>query len=125
MDEIPSSFGQLTQLRHLILKKNMLRGTIPTTFAALSDLDLLLLEQNAFQGHIEFICSSDLMTVDTLVADCGEGGDITCSCCSQCCDPGDALCNNWEWKGNLDPIWEYGYRRQRYSYNLGPVTWLP
>jgi Leucine-rich repeat (LRR) protein len=125
MDEIPSNLGQLTKLRHLILKMNMLRGTIPTTFAGLSDLDLLLLEQNDFQGDIEVICSSDIMTVDTFVADCGKGGNISCSCCSQCCDPGDALCNDWEWKGNLDPIWEYGYRRRRYSYNLGPVTWVP
>lgn len=53
------------------------------------------------------------------------GGKISCSCCTVCCDPGDFQCNNWDWKGNLDPIWEHGYKRQRYSYDLGPVVWLP
>ena len=53
------------------------------------------------------------------------GGQIGCSCCTICCDPGDATCNNWDWKGNLDPIWEHGYKRRRYSYDLGPVVWLP
>mmetsp|Transcript_36742 Transcript_36742/g.89155 ORF Transcript_36742/g.89155 Transcript_36742/m.89155 type:complete len:871 (-) Transcript_36742:512-3124(-) len=53
------------------------------------------------------------------------GGQIGCSCCTICCDPGDAKCNNWDWKGNLDPIWEHGYKRRRYSYDLGPVVWLP
>jgi len=52
-------------------------------------------------------------------------GHLGCSCCTICCDPGDNQCNKWDWKGNLDPIWEHGYKRRRYSYDLGPVVWLP
>ena len=67
-------------------------------------------------------------TLDNFVADCGNnnnggGGEednkISCSCCTTCCDTGDPLCNTYvfNWRGNLDPSWHYGYRKQRYSYS--------
>jgi Leucine-rich repeat (LRR) protein len=135
-NEIPSGFGQLTDLRHLILKQNLLTGEIPSALGTMTSLQLLLMEQNQFQGDAAPICNATLFKVGTFVADCGQEtgnstagnlttGKITCSCCSMCCDAGDTECNNWDWKGNLDPIWEYGYRRRRYSYDLGPVIWNP
>jgi hypothetical protein len=146
-NEIPSGFGQLTDLRHLILKQNLLTGQIPSAFGSMTSLQVLLMEQNQFQGNAAPICAATLFKVGTFVADCGKesgnstagnstagdgfpagdlaSGKITCSCCSMCCDAGDVECNNWDWKGNLDPIWEYGYRRRRYSYDLGPVIWNP
>ncbi|CAJ1959364.1 unnamed protein product [Cylindrotheca closterium] len=135
---LPKGFGQLTEIRHLILKQNQLSGTIPDEFSRLTDLELLLMEQNNFDGDAQIICNSDDILVDTFVADCYTGfgsaagdratdefGNFTCSCCSTCCSRDDPNCNDWEWRGNLDPVWEYGFRRQRYSYNLGPVIWTP
>eukprot|EP00980_Cylindrotheca_fusiformis_P018100 scaffold5817_cov101-Cylindrotheca_fusiformis.AAC.5 len=104
---------------------NKLHGTIPLEMGTLSDLDLLLIEQNDFIGNAEAICSSSLMNVGTFVSDCGSQTNFTCSCCTECCNPSDALCNDWVWKGNLDPVWEYGYRSERYAYDMGPVIWKP
>lgn len=283
--QIPPGFGQLTTLRHLILKQNALTGQLPAEMGQMTELQVLLMEQNNFEGTADAICSVTSFTVETFVADCGDqfvqiptesptgitggdknptlapalldpttapddvgstptiapsaapdstgiiddypttggtpppvsspptpatttgdgptadsiptisatpvptpldddkvftpapttsapvfdddpvvtsppavarnndevggeapdgglgqfgndgnngrsrrrmvGGQIGCSCCTICCDPGDSQCNNWDWKGNLDPIWEHGYKRRRYSYDLGPVVWLP
>lgn len=130
---IPTGISKLTAMRHLILKQNKLRGTLPEEFSKLTDLELLLLEQNTFEGDAEVICNADDILVDMFVADCYAGygskntefSNFTCSCCSTCCSKDDPNCNNWEWRGNLDPVWEYGFRRERYSYNLGPVIWAP
>lgn len=109
------------------MKRNGLEGTLPTEISGLSDLDLLLLEQNKLQGNADVICSFQNTEIDKFVADCGEGDNHTigCSCCTECCNQGDAECNAYDWKGNLDPIWEYGFKRERYSYDLGPIIWTP
>ena len=131
---LPNEIGSLTDLRHLILKKNKLSGTLPSSLSSLKNLEVVLLEQNGFTGTAQVLCERKTIQVDVFVTDCGSGGNgggnggkgsISCECCSECCDVGDYNCNEFEWKGNLDPIWEYGYRRQRYSYNLGPDVWLP
>lgn len=146
-NEIPNGFGQLTALRHLILKQNLLSGQIPSAFGSMTSMQVLLMEQNRFQGDASPICEATMFEVETFVADCGSdsmdnstsntnatddlgvgllpSGKITCMCCTMCCDAKDEECNNWDWKGNLDPIWEYGYRRRRYSYDLGPVIFTP
>jgi len=129
---IPAGISKLSAMRHLILKQNQLSGTLPQEFSKLTDLELLLLEQNDFKGDAEVICGADDILVDIFVADCYSGygsgngsSNFTCSCCSTCCSKDDPNCNDWEWRGNLDPEWEYGFRRERYSYNLGPVIWTP
>ena len=148
---IPNELSDLKTLRHLILKKNVLGGTLPTSLSLLTNLEVVLLEQNLFTGDADVLCNRQ-DKINTFVADCGGknvggtgGGEndddlkngtvsndgsytgIECAddCCSLCCNVGDATCNEFDWKGNLDPIWEYGYRRRRYSYDLGPNVWLP
>jgi hypothetical protein len=125
--EIPESIGKLTELRHLLLKMNQLTGTIPRTMSMLTNLEVLLLEQNHFIGDTNMICEETEHNIDAFVADCGASSNdtISCSCCTTCCDRGDALCNTFtfDWRGNLDPSWMYGYRRERYIYSND--IWTP
>lgn len=121
---LPEGIGKLVHLEHLLLKMNKLDGTLPAGLADLSRLEVFLIEQNSFTGNAGVICES-YFEVTSFVADCGNGQGITCSCCSLCCDSKDPLCNTYEfdWRANLDPSWQYGYRRQRYSYSAD--IWLP
>eukprot|EP00339_Tiarina_fusa_P022327 CAMPEP_0116997870 /NCGR_PEP_ID=MMETSP0472-20121206/1148_1 /TAXON_ID=693140 ORGANISM="Tiarina fusus, Strain LIS" /NCGR_SAMPLE_ID=MMETSP0472 /ASSEMBLY_ACC=CAM_ASM_000603 /LENGTH=658 /DNA_ID=CAMNT_0004696867 /DNA_START=84 /DNA_END=2061 /DNA_ORIENTATION=- len=113
---VPSEIGLLTNLEHLLLKNNDLVGTLPKQMEKLSSLRVVLLEQNDFGGDASTIC--DNAELVHFAADCRSG--IQCSCCDVCCDEENQTCNAGEWDGGLDPIWEYGYRRSRYSYDMGP-----
>jgi hypothetical protein len=114
---VPSFIGFLSNLKHLLLKHNKLTGTLPAEIDHLTNLDVLLLEQNDFVGNADVICKNDGFDLQHFVADCTGG--IECSCCDLCCDIDDQVCNAAEWDGGVDPIWEYGYRRGRYSYDMG------
>jgi hypothetical protein len=117
--EIPTNIWLLSDLRHLLLKMNDFSGTLPSTMNQLTNLEVLLIEQNFFIGDADVICDEDF-ALDAFVADCDDASTgIVCSCCTTCCMTGDALCNTFEfnWRGNLDPVWQYGYRRERYAYH--------
>lgn len=115
---IPTQLGELTELKHLLLKYNQLTGTIPSELKNLNQLDILLLEQNNLEGTAEAICMSPQYSIQHFVSDCKTG--IQCTCCHECCSgPDDRTCNAGDWDGSIDPIWEYGFRRVRYSYNMG------
>ena len=49
---IPSSIGNLMQVREVTLNDNRLTGTLPPAFAMLSDLELLQLDNNFLSGSI-------------------------------------------------------------------------
>jgi len=123
---IPSFIGFLSGLKHLLLKNNQMTGQLPTELDHLTNLEVLLLEQNNFSGDANMICSQkesfDALTM--FVSDCA-GEKLNCPCCSICCEEGDKTCNAFDWEGNLDPIWEYGFKRERYSYEQGPKMWVP
>lgn len=112
---VPTQFGSLTGLKHLLLKGNELTGSIPSELKHLSNLDVLLLEQNYLLGTADPLCD---IAIQHLVTDC----IITCRCCELCCQSEDLTCNAGDWDGSTDPIWEYGFRRGRYSYDMGPNT---
>ena len=95
-------------------------GTIPQDFDNLTNLQILLLEKNNLDGDANAICSAGNDKLIFFAADCKSG--IQCSCCDVCCEGDDAACNAGEWDAGFDPIWEYGYRRNRYSYDMGPHT---
>jgi hypothetical protein len=123
--EIPSQVGELVGLKHLLLKSNKLSGSIPVEMKNLSNLDVLLLDKNDLVGTAEPICK--LMpnySIQHFVSDCSKTSattaEIQCSCCDLCCSDDDVVCNAGEWDGSIDPIWEYGFRRGRYSYDMGP-----
>lgn len=113
---LPRELGELTGLKHLLLKHNSLTGSLPTELGRLVNLDVLLLEQNNFVGNADGICQSSA-EVQNFVADCDE--EIECDCCTSCCSDGEPTCNPGDWALNVDPIWEYGYRRGRYAYDMG------
>lgn len=121
---IPEELGLLTGIDAIMLNRNNLNGTIPASFAILEDLDLLLLDGNDLTGNADVICNDATINITHFVADCAEPDpEITCSCCTLCCSDSNATCNNFDWHVNLDPIWEYGYRRVVYSFsqNLLPA----
>jgi len=124
---IPSDISKLTDLRYLWLKMNKLDGAIPDALNQLTNLQVLLLEQNSFSGDVDAICSSPDINIQAFVSDCGDDPPrVVCTCCTTCCSIGDSLCNTFDfnWKGNLDPVSHYGYRRQRYSFDT-EITIVP
>lgn len=112
-------------MKKLVLKQNHLSGKLPQGFSRLTNLQFMLLEQNNLEGDAQVVCESDAAGVDTFVADCdlppGSGARtrFTCSCCSACCKLCDSDCNlDWKWSGDVDSISEYGYRQQRYNFEM-------
>jgi len=113
---IPTQIGQLFKMESLYLEKNRLSGTLPTHLANLKNLNELLLYGNPLSGSVpkEYInmksltffwihgtdlsgtldnifCTDKL--VQSLSADCaGDPIEISCMCCSQCCNSFGASC---------------------------------
>jgi hypothetical protein len=110
--------GTLGKLKMLLLKDNLLTGSLPPTFVALTDLQVLLLEQNDFKGTAEAFCGRDSEPDQAFVSDC-EDAKFQCGCCTTCCSSSDTQCNtfDWKWRANLDPSWNYGFQRQAYFYS--------
>ncbi|KAL3918192.1 MAG: hypothetical protein SGILL_004356 [Bacillariaceae sp.] len=116
--QIPEEMGQLTGIDTLMLNRNKFNGTIPLSFAVLDDLDILLLDGNDITGNADVICNTPTIEMTQFVADCGEPSpEIECACCNLCCHDSNTTCNHFDWHVNLDPIWEYGYRRVVYSFS--------
>ena len=76
-----------------------------------------MLDGNDLTGNADPVCKSEELDVTFFVTDCDDPGEITCDCCSECCNDNNATCNNFAFNGNLDPIWEYGYNRAAYMFN--------
>ncbi|CAJ1934439.1 unnamed protein product [Cylindrotheca closterium] len=114
---IPTEIGSNTKLESLYLEKNRIQGTIPTELASLTTLSELLLYGNGRLGgtvpqefsqltnlkffwiHGTDISGSidDIFCVDDFVqslsADCaGDPVEVSCTCCSQCCNSFGAEC---------------------------------
>lgn len=120
---IPSLFGSLTELQVLLLKKNLLTGSLPLEIQNLSKLAILLLEQNNMDDNSDMICKNPSINLSYFVTDCNYDASFKCTCCDLCCGQ-DPDCNSWNWDGNLDPAWEHGFQRNRYSYDMGPHMWM-
>jgi len=115
---IPEELGQLFQVDTLMLNRNFLTGTIPTSFFGLIDLDVLLLDGNELTGDATIVCNNPAVNTTAFSADCGgETPEISCSCCTICCQDSDPDCNNLDWRINLDGIWEYDFQRVVYSFS--------
>ena len=83
-----------------------------------STTDILLLDANNITGNADSICYSMAINTTAFSADCGTSSpEIQCSCCSICCEDSDPDCNNFDWRINLDGIWEYDYQRVVYSFS--------
>jgi len=89
-----------------------------------------LLDHNSLSGDLDVICYLfDFNPADMIIADCGgENPEITCSlgdCCHTCCSDDDVFgCNDKEWRGNRDPVWEHFYERRYHSFD-DEIAWIP
>jgi hypothetical protein len=81
---IPSELGLLKDLRELHLDNNNLVGQIPGELASLP-LDGLFLSNNMLEGDVTVFCDGSSLK-SFAVNSCSEE-TITCSCCTECCDP--------------------------------------
>ena len=64
------------------------------------------------------ICRDATINTTFFSADCGEPNpEIVCTCCHLCCHDSNATCNNFDWRVNLDGIWEYDFQRVVYSFS--------
>jgi len=115
---IPSELGSLTGIDTLMLNRNYLNGTLPDSFSSLEDVDILLLDGNNLTGSADVICKDNTINTTFFSADCGKPNpEIECSCCHLCCNDNNATCNNFDWRVNLDGIWEYDFQRVVYSFS--------
>jgi Leucine-rich repeat (LRR) protein len=125
---IPSSIGNLNKLTFLFLNENKLIGQVPASFGNLQNLHTLLLNNNTLTGPTNVVCAPTLPTLSVFIADCKDPSltgnnlldeffELDCPCCTKCCSDGVSGCNNEDWYGELDPIWEYKYARRAYSFN--------
>eukprot|EP00537_Pseudo-nitzschia_pungens_P019540 CAMPEP_0172412928 /NCGR_PEP_ID=MMETSP1061-20121228/78158_1 /TAXON_ID=37318 /ORGANISM="Pseudo-nitzschia pungens, Strain cf. pungens" /LENGTH=794 /DNA_ID=CAMNT_0013149179 /DNA_START=188 /DNA_END=2572 /DNA_ORIENTATION=- len=113
---IPMEIGILTNLDTLLLNRNYLNGTIPETFSYLTDMDVLVLDGNSITGSADPFCNANINTT-FFSADCDTSDpEVTCSCCSLCCNDNNSTCNNLDWRINLDGIWEYDFQRFVYTF---------
>jgi hypothetical protein len=110
---IPSSLGSLSKLQALLLNRNDLTGTVPTELASLNSLRLLFLERNTVSGSLEGLCSQDRTQEYWIIADCPQ---VTCPCCTTCCQDTEESCNDNTWIPSTDPTWESLYKRNRFSF---------
>ena len=100
---LPSELGLLTRLHILQLGNNGFSGMVPATFANLTKLDQVSLQGTDLTGTLDVaFCGESDRDRDYLIADClnsssssssgpAHPGDVTCSCCTVCCDDG-GLC---------------------------------
>jgi len=82
---IPTEFGLLTRLQHLLLDHNKLTGSLPSELSRCEHLYSMHLQGNQLEGLVaEEVC--ELVSFKSLAhisTDC-ETGSITCSCCEEC-----------------------------------------
>lgn len=131
---IPSSIGNLNKLTFLFLNENKLIGQVPASFSNLQNLHTLLLNNNTLTGPTNGVCSPTLPALSVFIADCkdptlpgnpllDEFFELNCPCCTKCCSDSVSGCNNEDWYGELDPIWEYKYARRAYSFNEDNIVY--
>jgi hypothetical protein len=83
---LPAELGQLTGLTELLLYGNRLTGTVPDEYSDLTSLQYFWIHGTDLNGSVDDIfCSGPF--IQSLSADCsGDPLEITCTCCSQCCN---------------------------------------
>ena len=74
-----------------------------------------MMDKNDITGTTNTVCT-DSNKLDMLVVDC----DMTCPCCTFCCETDDDDCNDAMWMGDINPIWELGYKRSDRVFDAPP-----
>lgn len=121
--EIPTEIGQLKKLQYLTIQENPnITGMIPTTITNIRNLNTFILYQTGITSGTEAICDNSTTeltsTIQEFVADCSV---VPCDCCTNCCEnvtsSGINVCSGLKWLSRLDPIDNYEYTRQGYSFH--------
>lgn len=90
---LPRELAKLTNLNELLLYGNgRLEGTVPPEYSQLSSLRYFWIHGTDLSGSIDDIFCVD-KSFQSLSADCaGDPAELSCSCCTQCCDAFGAAC---------------------------------
>lgn len=133
---IPTWYGIMTNLAVLQLNRNELTGTVPSQLGKMPLLQILLLDGNNLTGNTGEICAANAnanqqqQRLVHFITDCypgknGAAAEISCSCCTLCCNDNNPDCNNKDWTSNYDPKSMYGYIRPAYEFSLdqAPEGW--
>merc|ERR1712100_388655 len=84
---LPSEIGQLPKLTELLLYDNNLTGTVPLEYANLTASNYLWFHGTDLIGNVDDIFCNPSPFIQNLSADCsGASAEISCSCCSSCCN---------------------------------------
>ncbi|KAL3781659.1 hypothetical protein ACHAWO_001599 [Cyclotella atomus] len=78
---LPEELGTLSTITTFSLYDNNMRGPPPRILRKLHGLKILYLNKNQFIGNLDYMCD---LGIETMKADCGEIGGVTCSCCTGC-----------------------------------------
>ena len=127
-ETLPKSLGKATNLEFLLLNRNKnLVGEVPDSFKQLIKLRTLLLDRTSLSGSLDGLCElstfkepmGDADGTEVLTADCGgTEPEITCDCCTTCCDDADEKsCHTAVDVSSLSPKWEYVF--DRYEFDFG------
>jgi Leucine-rich repeat (LRR) protein len=123
--DIPVELGNADKLRFLFLNENHLSGNVPGSFEQLTDLVVTMIDSNDLTGNVNSLCTTEHSRLVTYVADCSEfvaEDGIECECC-ECCNDDDPNCNDVEWFGDLNPVWEDEYVRKHYAFEENQVIY--
>jgi Leucine-rich repeat (LRR) protein len=123
---VPQALGNLTKLMVLILNENRLEGDLG--LGKLTKLETLLIDGNNIKGNTSEMCEHELQH---FVSDCAHGfgdfdeklpAELECECCTLCCYDENVTCNDSDWLGNHEAIWEYGYDRVVWNFEEGGIS---
>ena len=124
---IPFIFDYMKDLTIVQLNRNMLSGIIPPELANNKALQILLLDNNHLGGQTEELCSVNAPKFKHFTTDCYPplnseiGREVSCRCCTLCCNDDVPDCNDHHWSASYDPKSEYGYIRPSYEFTLDQV----
>ena len=95
-------------------------------FPCIHSTEILLIDDNDLSGNTNDICVHE---ITYFVADCGGSRnvngmeiEIECSCCTLCCLDTNITCNDSEWLGNHEGMWETGYNRVKWVFDDGMIS---
>jgi len=97
---IPTTLGELSNVKLLFLNHNSLTGAVPTELAQLSNIVSFFAHNNELTGSFEPVCEAEPEKLVYFVSDCKS--EVTCTCCSECCQTGDSNCVNND--SNMDTL---------------------
>jgi hypothetical protein len=98
---LPSGIGKWSSIQFFNVGTNSFVGTLPTTLGTWTGIQNFYMDKNGFTGSVpqigkNFCPRNSPLGAAELVADCKDSGgakaEISCACCSTCCDSNGENC---------------------------------